>query len=93
MLRRELLAGLGAIALAGCAPSTGGGGITSNGRRVVAASELADRSAVRFRHLDSVNAIRATWLVSTLLMVIRLNISSSRLLLGEDASCVEDDAI
>lgn len=59
MLRREVLAGLGAIALAGCEQTASGSGISGGGRRVVAASELADRSAVRFRHLDSVNAIRA----------------------------------
>lgn len=59
MLRRELLAGMGALALAGCEQTASGSGISGGGRRVVAASELSDRSAVRFRHLDSVNAIRA----------------------------------
>ena len=57
MRRRGFLAALGALTLTGCGGSGGISGGTET-RRVVAASELADRSVVRFRHLDSVNAIR-----------------------------------
>lgn len=58
MLRRAFLAGIGAAALTGC-QQTAGTVVGGDGRRVVPASELADRAAIRFRHLDSVNAIRA----------------------------------
>lgn len=73
MLRRGFLCGLGAAALAGCEQTASGSGVTGGGRRVVAASELADRSAVRFRHLDSVNALRAQQGLSQLAFSQALN--------------------
>lgn len=59
MLRRGFLAVSACLALAGCLSSGSVGTSGSEARRVVSEAELADRSVVRFRHLDSVNAIRA----------------------------------
>jgi len=57
MDRRKFLAIMGAAAVSGCgAPEVVE--LPPTGRRIVPASELADRSAVRFRHLDLVNAVR-----------------------------------
>ena len=57
MQRRMFLTGIGALALAGC-ESAGTDGEGVSGRRTVSASSLRDKSAVRFRHLDAVNAFR-----------------------------------
>ena len=56
--RRTFLLGFAATALAAC-ETTSTSGVDGTGRGIVPASALRDRSAVRFRHLDAVNAIRA----------------------------------
>lgn len=52
--RTILLTGLASMAVASC-----GGGMT-NTPGVVSSSELADTAAVQFRHLDAINALRAS---------------------------------
>ena len=54
--RHSLIAGLAFLALAGCDPI--GKSNVAGGPGVVSSAELADTSAVQFRHVDAINAVR-----------------------------------
>lgn len=59
MIRQFLFAILGVIILAGC-ETTAGSSNVEGGDGVVGSRELADTSGIRFRHIDAVNALRAS---------------------------------
>ena len=60
MDRRKFIWVVGAAALSGCVGEPALVEPPPTGRRIVPPEELADRAAVRFRHLDAVNAIRTS---------------------------------
>lgn len=59
MIKKIFLAGIAALTLAACDPTTPiNNGVQGSG--IISASEMADVSGIRFRHVDAINALRAS---------------------------------